>query len=233
MARVVYSDDFEKLLKDEAEESESMSILHQNCHKKFNRYSVYINIPVIIVSSTIGFLAPLVLFTHQEIVLGALSISVGILKTIDSYFNVTKRSETHRMTSLCYQRISRWIRLQLSLEEECRIPAKDLYDVIIKDLQNVREGEPIVPRDVIDDFNKRYKAEQTTKPAMVNGLTVVKINKRHTNGFTNVGATAPAVIQLPSLIPRARSHAVPAAAVTTTTTATTDGVLLTDQSAAS
>lgn len=183
MAHVVYSTDFEMVLKAEAEEAESMSILHQNCHKKFNRYSVYINIPVIMVSSIIGFLAPLTLFAHQEVLLGALSICVGILKTIDSYFNVTKRSETHRMTSLCYLRISRWIRLQLSLEEECRIPAKDLYDVIIKDLQNVREGEPIIPRDVITDFNVKYSSELTAKPAIVNGLTVVKINRNHTTAF--------------------------------------------------
>ena len=154
-----------------------MSILHRNCHKKFNRYSVYINIPVIIVSSIIGFLSPLTLFAHQEVLLGAVSIAVGILKTIDSYFDVTKRSETHRMTSLCYMRISRWIRLQLSLEQECRIPAKDLYDVIIKDLQNVREGEPIIPRDIIDAFNSQYGSEHTAKPAIVNGLTIIKINR--------------------------------------------------------
>jgi hypothetical protein len=197
-----------------------MSILHQNCHKKFNRYSVYINIPVIMVSSVIGFLAPLVLFPHQEVLLGALSICVGILKTVDSYFNVTKRSETHRMTSLCYLRISRWIRLQLSLEEECRIPAKDLYDVIIKDLQNVREGEPIVPRDVIDSFNERYKDEETAKPAIVNGLTVVNINKHHTAGFHERQTAAASITNdgmpsLPSRIPKlSRSNTKATAGVT-------------------
>lgn len=175
---LVYSEDFEHLLKDEGEECESMSILHTNAHLKFNRYSVYINIPVIVISAIIGFLSPLPLFTKQDVFLGALSIFIGLLKTLDSYFIITKRSETHRMVSLNYLRISRWIRLQLSLEKEYRIPAHDLYDIISHDLQNIRDSEPIIPLDVIAKFNEEHKDDKTAKPAMTNGLTSIRINRK-------------------------------------------------------
>lgn len=145
---LVYTDDFEDVLKSEAEEADLMSALHQKSHLKFNLFSVWINIPVIIISSVTGFMSALVMFENQNIFMGALSIFIGILKTIDSYFDITKRSETHRMVSLNYKRIFRLIKLQLSLEKQFRIPATDLYDIINHDLQNIRDAEPSIPSDV-------------------------------------------------------------------------------------
>ena len=178
MSKIIYSDEFEDLLKQEAEISESMSILHSKSFQKYNYYSIFINVPVIVLSALIGFLSPLELFHNQAIFLGSLSIFVGILKTFDSYFDFTKRSECHRMTSLNYIRISKWIQLQLSLERNCRVSPKDLYDMISNDLQSIRESEPNISKDVIKLYNEQYKDETTAKPAICNGLTNVKINKK-------------------------------------------------------
>ena len=177
MSNIIYSDEFETLLKQEAEISESMSILHSKSYQNYNCYSIFINVPVIILSALVGFLSPLKLFNNQEIFLGSLSIFIGILKTFDSYFDFTKRSECHRMTSLNYIRISKWIQLQLSLERNCRVIPKDLYDIISNDLQSIRESEPIISKDVIKIYNEQYKDEETAKPPICNGLTKVKVNK--------------------------------------------------------
>jgi hypothetical protein len=179
LSNIRYTDDFELLLKEEAEKAEAMSILHANCYAKFSKFSIFINIPVIIISSVIGFLSPLNLFTDQNIMLGGISIIVAILKTFDSYFDFTKRCETHRMTSLSYAKISKYIQLQLSLEKNCRFNAKDLYDIINNDLQNIRDAEPLIPKDIINEFNLKYKNETTARPAITNGLTCIKINKTY------------------------------------------------------
>ena len=50
-----YNSDLEHLLKIHAEECESFSILHRYSFEKYNQRSNYINIPVIILSSAIGF----------------------------------------------------------------------------------------------------------------------------------------------------------------------------------
>lgn len=178
MNSLTYSDEFETLLKEEAEKSESMSILHTKSYQKYNKFSVIVNVPVIALSAIIGFLSPLDLFSKQMIFLGALSIFVSILKTLDSYFDYTKKSECHRMTSLNYIRISKWIQLQLSLERNCRVNAKDLYDIISNDLQAIRESAPDITKDIIREYNIQYKDENTAKPAICNGLTNVKINKK-------------------------------------------------------
>jgi hypothetical protein len=66
----------------------------------------------------------------------------------------------------------------LSLEKDCRVKPSDLFQLIQNDLQNIRDAEPLVPSEVIDKFNSRYKDEPTSKPAITNGLTQIKINAK-------------------------------------------------------
>jgi len=178
---ITYTDEFEQLLKEEAEKAESMSILHNYSYIRYNAFSIYINIPVIVLSSLIGFVSPINLFNEQSIMLGAMSVFVAILKTIDNYFDYTKRSEAHRLTSLSYMKISKYIQIQLSLEKDVRIKAKDLLDIITNDLQALKDAEPLIHKIIIKQYNEKYKDEKTTKPAICNGLTEIKINKKTLN----------------------------------------------------
>jgi hypothetical protein len=175
---LTFTNEFEELLKNESEKAESMAILHIMAHEKFNSLSLGVNIPVIIVSSLIGFLSPLNIFEQQTILLGALSIIVAIAKTIDSYMDFTKRCETHRVISLNYGKISKFIEIQLALEQECRINPKDLLNYIQNDLQNLRDQEPLIPHKIIEKFNIKYENTTTARPSITNGLTIVKINKK-------------------------------------------------------
>ena len=177
MTEPTYTNEFETLLKQESEKAEAMSILHIRSHEHFNRLSVGINIPVIILSSIVGFLSPLSLFDKQAILLGAISIIIAIGKTVDSYMDYTKRTEFHRVVSLNYAKISKFIQVQLALEKECRINAKDLLEYITQDLQNLKDQEPMIPSKVVLEFNTKYGHETTAKPSITNGLTSVKINK--------------------------------------------------------
>lgn len=175
---LIYTDDFETLLKEEAEKAECMALLHSKAYEKFNNISIRLNIPVIVISSAIGFLSQVPNIVHnQNIYLGAISILVAILKTIDNFFDYTKRSECHRMTSLNYNKISKLIQIQLSLEKEVRIRAGDLLKVISSDIQNIKDAEPLIPDDIIDKFKNKYGDEPTAKPSITNGLTIIKINK--------------------------------------------------------
>lgn len=170
-----YQDPIEKLFKAEGEKAEGMSILHQKSHKKYTYYSVLINIPVIILSSVVGFLSTINMFENQNYLIGALSIFVGIIKTLDSYFSWTQRSENHRMMSLAYIKISKFIHIQLSLDRRHRIRAEDMLKIVQNDLQNLREAEQQIDQDIISEFNLQYKDETTSKPAICNGLSKIEV----------------------------------------------------------
>ena len=169
-----YNHDVEELFKVEAEKAEGMSLLHGMSFKKYSYFSVLINIPVIVLSSIVGFLSTIDMFPEQNYMIGALSIFIAIIKTMDSYFSWTQRSENHRIIGLAYIKISKFIQIQLALEREFRIEAADMLKVIQNDLQNLREAENVIDDDIILEFNNKHKTG--TKPTICNGLTEITVN---------------------------------------------------------
>ena len=179
-----YNKDLEVLLKDNAEECESLGILHRASYEKYSRLSNYINIPVIILSSAIGFATGIDIgYSNMNIILGVGSIFVGIIKSIDTYFQLGKRSESHRLCSLQYQQIHKKIQIELALQREQRQTAKDMLSVIKTDIKNLQDISPLVDQDIINNYNDKYgKYTTVKKPNFVNGLTEVAINDTDEHG---------------------------------------------------
>jgi hypothetical protein len=187
MADVIdYNTDLEHLLKVHAEECESFSILHRYSYEKYNERSNYINIPVIILSSAIGFATGIDIgYDNMNIILGVSSIFVGIIKSIDTYFQLGKRSESHRLCSLQFQQINKKIMIELSLKRDQRVSAKDMLQIIKTDIKNLQDIAPLIDDGIITMFKKNYGEEDpTTKkikfnahtPNLCNGLTQVTVN---------------------------------------------------------
>ena len=152
-----YNADLEHLLKIHAEECESFSILHRYSFEKYNERSNYINIPVIILSSAIGFATGIDIgYDKMNIILGISSIFVGIIKSIDTYFQLGKRSESHRLCSLQFQQINKKIMIELSLKRDQRISAKDMLQIIKTDIKNLQDIAPLIDEEIIESFKKNY-----------------------------------------------------------------------------
>ena len=180
-AQITYDDNLENLLKAEGEKAESLSILHRLSHEKYNTYSNAINIPVIVGSSAIGFATGVKIeYEDINIVLGIFSVVIGCIKALDSYFQLAQRSERHRLVSLQYAQICRRIAVELSLEREQRLEAKDALNIIRTDIKNLEEIAPIIPDDIISKYNVKYPkhdGENIKRPNITNGLTEIVVNK--------------------------------------------------------
>jgi hypothetical protein len=180
-----YDDNLENLLKEEGEKAESLSILHRMSHEKFNFYSNAINIPVIVFSSIIGFTTGIKIdYEDMNIVLGIASVFVGVIKSLDTFFQLAPRSERHRLVALQYNQICRRLSIELALERDVRENAKDMLNVIRTDLKNLEEISPIIPDDIIKKYKDKYPkvdGEKIKRPALTNGLTEIIINKPDVN----------------------------------------------------
>ena len=180
-AQITYDDNLENLLKAEGEKAESLGILHRLAHEKYNSYSNAINIPVIVGSSAIGFATGVKIeYEDINIVLGIFSVVIGCIKALDSYFQLAQRSERHRLVSLQYAQICRKIAVELSLEREQRLEAKDALNIIRTDIKNLEEIAPIIPDDIIHKYNVKYPkhdGENIKRPNITNGLTEIVVNK--------------------------------------------------------
>jgi hypothetical protein len=178
MEPINYNRDLEQLLAQSAEECESLGILHLASYEKYNLLSNYINIPVIILSSGIGFITGIDLqYDKMNIILGIGSVFVGIIKSVDSYFQLGKRAEAHRLCALQYTQINKKIQIELSLCREQRQTAKDMLSIIKTDIKNLQDISPIIDKEIIIQYNLKYgKYNNVKKPNFVNGLSEVKIN---------------------------------------------------------
>lgn len=176
-----YDDNLENLLKEEAEKAESLSILHRMSHEKFNLYSNAINIPVIVGSSAIGFITGIkVDYEDMNIILGIASVVIGVIKSLDTFFQLANRSERHRLVSLQYGQICRRLSIELALERNVRENAKDLLHIIRTDLKNLEEISPIITDDIIEKYKTKYPkvdGEKIARPPITNGLTEICVNK--------------------------------------------------------
>ena len=176
---ITYSPQLETLLKNQAEQAESYSILHNLSYEKYQFRSNIINIPVIVLSSVIGLLTGMNIQNDDMfIILSTGSIFVSVIKSIDSYFQLQKRAEGHRICSLQFQQIFNKIQIELSLVREQRQNPKDMLALIKTDLKNLFDIAPLLDADVIAKYNSLYKAETgVSKPPITNGLTHIKISE--------------------------------------------------------
>lgn len=175
---ITYNTELEQLLKENSEECESLSILHRMSYEKYNKRSNYINIPVIILSSAIGFITGIDLdYDKMNIILGVGSVFVGIIKSVDTYFQLAKRAESHRICSLQFSQISKKIQIELTLHRKQRATAENMMNIVKTDIKNMQDIAPLIDDDIIKLYNMRYRRyKRVKKPNIVNGLTEVKVN---------------------------------------------------------
>jgi len=188
LQEITYSPQLETLLKNQAEQAESYSILHNLSYEKYQFRSNIINIPVIVLSSVIGLLTGMNIQNDDMfIILSTGSIFVSVIKSIDSYFQLQKRAEGHRICSLQFQQIFNKIQIELSLVREQRQNPKDMLALIKTDLKNLFDIAPLLDADVIAKYNSLYKAETgVSKPPITNGLTHIHISEEDPYGTQKV-----------------------------------------------
>lgn len=174
---IAYVPELEKLLKEQGEQAESYSILHNLAYEKYQFRSNIINIPVIVLSSVIGLATGMnIQSDDMYIILSVGSIFVSVIKSIDSYFQLQKRSEGHRICSLQFSQIFKKIQIELSLQRDMRTNPKDMLTLIKTDLKNLFDIAPLIDEDIIDKYNSLYNAEKdVSKPSVCNGLTHIQV----------------------------------------------------------
>lgn len=180
-----YTPEIEQLLKSYGEQFQSLALLHHFSYQKYSYLSAYTNIPVIVLSALLSVIINITLFDNQDILMAFISATIGIIKTIDSYFDYTKKSEQFKAVKLQYDSLFNLISINLSLERERRISYLEFINIITNQLDAIKKQEPPIDDDIIKKYNDKYKEDnKASKPPIVNGLSIIKIN-------SNLSPTSP------------------------------------------
>ncbi len=171
-----WNEALEEILRKEGEQAEALFWMHNQASVLATRYNDFIQIPAIITATVTGFLS-----ATSDLVppvgIGALSVVVGVLGTINSYYKFSQRAEGHRITSLWYMKTYKQIECQLALPVVQRANAEIFLRSLRDEMSRVSETAPVIPEAIIKKFKEHFKDGTTSVPIIANGLDAIKIWK--------------------------------------------------------
>jgi len=164
----------EEVIKKEGEQAEGLYWLHSQAALWAQKRNDAIQIPAIILATVTGFFSA----TSEmlpPVAIGAFSVFVGILNTINSYYKFSQRAEGHRIASLWYLKTYKKIETELSLPIAQRTPADPLLKELSEGMSRITETAPQVPEALNRLYAVRFKDDRVARPLGTNGLDPIKI----------------------------------------------------------
>jgi len=195
-AKVKWSIENEEMLVEWCDIGQCYKWLHMRAHMSYSGKQAWFTIPAIIlstVSGTASFAQESIPTEYQSMatmMIGTINISVGILTTIQQYLKISELNESHRISSIGWDKFARNIRIELAKTPDERMAAGDFLKYSRDEFDKLMEISPFVPDSVIDEFAKKVNdgdddddmskrtRKALVKPDIMNIITSVE-EKRH------------------------------------------------------
>jgi hypothetical protein len=185
-----WNQQLEEILSQEGERALCFSWLHTKSQARVARYDTNIALPVIVLSTLAGTgsIASQSLFGESQVagvVIGLVSLTVGVMNTVSNYFGFAKRSEAHKISAITYAKIHKFIVIELALPRKERMKAKDMLKIIREQLERLSEISPQIPDPIIAMFNAKFHDQKNvSKPEITNGLDPIHVYVENSEQFT-------------------------------------------------
>jgi hypothetical protein len=176
-----WTDKLEDYFASTGEKAHCLAWVHKRGEEMFSKRKTFIDLPVIVGSGVIAFLnaGSQSMFNDARLAsisLGVGSLVVGILNTMGTYFGWAKRAEGHRISSIHYAKLYRFIAIEMSLPRDERMSPHDLLKFVKDQYDRLAEISPMVPPEVIARFKREFKKHTNiSKPEETNGLEKISV----------------------------------------------------------
>lgn len=172
---ITWNERIEAYFAETGERANCNAWIHKRAEEIYSTRRTWIDLPVIVLSALTGFLSVGSASIFQgwafsQIILGVFSLFVSVLNTTGSYFGWAKRAEGHRISSIQYAKLYRFLSIEMSLPRDQRMSPHDLLKYTREAYDRLQEISPLVPVAVIADFRSRFGTLAIAKPTEANGL---------------------------------------------------------------
>jgi hypothetical protein len=181
---ISYHEALETLIAQEAERCAGLSWLHGRAEAYYSVRNTAVTLPTIVLSTLVGFLSGTSssIFsdaTMGSIGIGSVSLFTGVLSTIGTFFSFAKKAEGHRIASIQYSKISRFLSIELTLPRSERMSAGDLLKITKDNIERQIETSPPIPDTIISEFKSKFKdMKDIAVPDVANGIHKVQVNSK-------------------------------------------------------
>lgn len=165
----------EKILKMWGEACACYRYMHYQAYLSHKKSSMRFTLPIIVISTVTGTANfaqstfPAAVRGYVPSVIGAFNLIAGIMATVLQFLKINELMESFRVSSVQYGKLSRSIRLELSLP---LIERSADGDIVIEqcraEFDRLIEQSPQIPGIVVREFTKEFGTEIFTKPEIAN-----------------------------------------------------------------
>jgi hypothetical protein len=184
-SEISWNPSLERVIAEEGEKASGLAWLHGRAEAHYGLLNTYIALPVICLSTLNGFVsgASSSLFsepTSASLGVGGVSLLTALLSTIGQFFSWAKRTESHRMSSIQYLKLSKFVGVEMALPQKERMRAKDILKVVREQSERLMEISPAIPDSIKREFQHKFHDNKCAVPEVANG-----IHKIHINDYTS------------------------------------------------
>lgn len=197
---IEWNDNLERYIAGIAEQCYGYSLLHKHSEARFAFLRNILEIPGLILSviagaSSVGSesLFPKS-FEFSSVCIGSVVLLTTMMSSINSYFRFASRCESHRISSLLYNKEYRFLSLQLQLPRKDRIDVGKLIEQTREEINRLNEISNLIPDTIIKEFKQKYnndKYKDVCKPSEINGLQIVTVYKENSDDLQSPGFKSP------------------------------------------
>jgi hypothetical protein len=140
--------------------------LNYQSYLKYSVLQAWFTIPVIIMSTITGTasFAQSSFTPNQQFYvqfgIGTVNIFIGILTTISQYLKISQLTESHRVSSISWDKYARNIRIELAKTPEERMDAAHFMKISRHEFDRLMETSPMIQYDIVEEFKHHFKGEE-------------------------------------------------------------------------
>ena len=173
--------------------------LHDNAEKIYHYKNLWINLPVIILTTLGGtasfgvqsvFSDP-VSKQYASFAIGGVSLFAGILTTVGNYLRYAQLEESNRVASIAWGKFQRLIAIELAMNPNERIDSLDFLKICRADLDRLIEQSPPIPREAIAVFEHKFgHVKELKKPDICGALEHTIVFNSNESRLTQIAVDA-------------------------------------------
>lgn len=175
-----WNSEHEQILIDWADKAMCYRWLHSNANNIYTRLNMWYTIPVIIISTITGTAnfaqdrIPPEYLSYYVMIVGAFNIFAGIISTIQQFLKISDLKESHRVSSIAWDKFYRNIKIELSKKPNERIPVAQMLKIYKEEYDRLMETSPDISKEIIQKFNDTFNStpnfKELRKPEICDSL---------------------------------------------------------------
>ena len=175
-----WSVEHEKILIEWADKAMCYRWLHSKSHARYSRLNALYTIPVIIISTLTGTAnfaqkqVPVDYQTYFLMIVGGFNLLAGIITTIQQFLKITQLNESHRVSSIAWDKFYRNVKIELAKHPSERMKVDHMIKLSKEEFDRLMETSPIIPDKVVNLFKTSFKLsdsyEKIVKPEICDVL---------------------------------------------------------------